>query len=345
MYTGHHIPDRPFPAGALRLDTAAEATRIERFIATAVSQRLRRRGVVLGVSGGVDSAVCATLAARALGPQRVLALLMPERHSSEEATGRALRLCRDLGVRHVVEDITESLEALGCYHRAEVCIRQLFPDYGPGWLHKIVIGSKAAAEAIPFFNLVVQSPDGIRQTARLPPGVYLGVVAATNFKQRVRKNLEYFHAEAANYAVLGTPNLLEYELGFFVRGGDGLADLKPIAHLYKSQVYDLAAHLGVPEEIRSQPPSTDTYGLAQTQEEFYFALPYGTADLLLFADRNGISAEEAGAAVGLDAEQVRRCWRDFMGKRLVAERNLAEALRADGPLAERDASGPGMARR
>lgn len=337
MYNGHHTPDRPFPAGALRLDTAAEATRIERFIATAVSRRLRRRGVVLGVSGGVDSAVCATLAARALGPQRVLALLMPERHSSEEATERALRLCRDLGVRHVVEDITESLEALGCYHRAEEYIRQVFPDYGSGWRHKIVIGSGAE---IPFFNLVVQSPDGIRQTARMPPGVYLGVVAATNFKQRVRKNLEYFHAEAANYAVLGTPNLLEYALGFFVRGGDGLADLKPIAHLYKSQVYDLAEYLGVPEEIRSQPPSTDTYGLAQTQEEFYFALPYGTADLLLFADRNGISAEDAGAAVGLDAEQVRRCWRDFMGKRLVAERNLGEALRVDGPLAERGAGGP-----
>lgn len=337
MYNGHHTPDRPFPAGALRLDTAAEATRIERFIATAVSRRLRRRGVVLGVSGGVDSAVCATLAARALGPQRVLALLMPERHSSEEATERALRLCRDLGVRHVVEDITESLEALGCYHRAEEYIRQMFRDYGSGWRHKIVIGSGAA---IPFFNLVVQSTDGIRQTARMPPSVYLGVVAATNFKQRVRKNLEYFHSEAANYAVLGTPNLLEYELGFFVRGGDGLADLKPIAHLYKSQVYDLAAHLGVAEEIRSQPPSTDTYGLAQTQEEFYFALPYGTADLLLFADRNGISAEDAGAAVGLDAEQVRRCWRDFMGKRLVAERNLGEALRVDGPLAERGAGGP-----
>ncbi len=317
----------PFSAAALAIDLPAEAARIEAFIRTAAGQRLRRRGVVLGVSGGIDSAVCATLATRALGAQRVLALLMPERHSSAEATARALHLCRQLGIRHVVEDISDSLEALGCYRRAEEAILRLFPLYGAGWRHKIVIaGASLGEDAIAHFNLVVESPEGRQEIARMPSDVYLQVVAATNFKQRVRKNLEYFHAETLNYAVLGTPNLLEYELGFFVRGGDGLADIKPIAHLYKTQVYALAAHLGVPEEIRSQPPSTDTYGLPQTQEEFYFALPYHRADLLLYAERNGVPEEEAGAALGLDAAQVRRALRDFAGKRRAAERGLAPAL-------------------
>lgn len=322
---------RPFSAAALDIDLAAEADRTEEFIRAAVGARLRRRGVVLGVSGGIDSAVCATLATRALGPQRVLALLMPERHSSPDATARALGLCQQLGIRHVVEDISDSLEALGCYRRAEEAIRRVFPLYGPGWRHKIVIaGDSLSKDAIPYFNLVVESPDGAQDSARMPSDVYLQVVAATNFKQRVRKNLEYFHAETLNYAVLGTPNLLEYDLGFFVRGGDGLADLKPIAHLYKTQVYALAAHLGVPDDIRIQPPSTDTYGLPQTQEEFYFALPYHRADLLLYAERNGVPEEEAGAAVGLSADQVRRALRDFAGKRRVAERGLAPALVVDG---------------
>jgi len=306
------------------LDYAAESARIESFMARAVG-RLKRRGVVLGVSGGVDSAVCAALAARALGSERVFALLMPERESDDDSVGRAVRLCRRFNIAHAVEDVTGGLEAIGCYRRRDDAVRRLCPEYGAGWRHKIAIASSAES-GIPFFNLVVESPNGARAVKRMPADVYLQVVAATNYKQRLRKAVEYFHAERLNHAVVGTPNRLEYDLGFFVRGGDGLADLKPIAHLYKTQVYALAEHLGIPEEIRSQPPSTNTYSLPQTQEEFFFALPYDKADLMLHAMTAGIPEETMAAALGVEPARVRQVWRDFAGKRRLAERTLGEAL-------------------
>lgn len=313
-------------SSVLALDYSAETARICDGIASIVSRKLNRRGVVLGVSGGIDSAVCAALSARALGAQRVFALLMPEKDSTSDATRRGAELCEKFGIPYVVEDITASLQAAGCYSRQIEAIRKVVPAYDVGWKHKIVL-SNAVLErnTIPYFQLVVESPDGERITRRMPVDAYLQVVAATNFKQRIRKNLEYYHAERLNYAVAGTPNKLEYDLGFFVRGGDGLADFKPIAHLYKSQVYALAEHLGVPESIRRQSPSTDTYSLPQSQEEFYFILPYDRADLVLYGMENGLPAEQVGLATGLTAEQVERVGRDFAAKRLVASRTLRDA--------------------
>src|SRR5947207_2718078 len=130
------------------------------------------------------------------------------------------------------------------------------------------------ADSVRLYSIVIMAPDGTETKHRLTPESYLGIVAATNFKQRVRKMLEYYHADRLNYVVSGTPNRLEYDQGFFVKLGDGTADVKPIAHLYKSQVYQLAEYLGIPEGVRSRPPTTDTYSLPQGQDEFYFSLPY-----------------------------------------------------------------------
>jgi len=315
----------PIASPILSLDCAAAARQIENFLVQTTGRQLHRRGLVLGVSGGIDSAVCATLAVRALGADQVFALLMPERDSSDEATQRALRLCTHLGVRHVVEDISPTLEAIGCYHRRDEAIRQVFPDFQTDWRQKIVI-NVSDDDLIPHFSIVVEEPGGETFTKRMPTEAYLQVVASTNFKQRTRKTLEYYHAERQNYAVIGTPNRLEYELGFFVRGGDGLADVKPIAHLYKTQVYALAEHLGVAEEICRQPPSTDTYSLPQTQEEFYFALSYDRADIVLHAMNNGVPPEEIAPQLGMTASQMKRVYRDFEGKQRVAERSLRNAL-------------------
>lgn len=308
---------------ALELDCAAEIRRIVDFLRHAMARGLRRRGAVLGVSGGVDSAVCAALAARALGPGRVLALLMPEREASDGGRERAERLCRQLGIEYRIEDISTPLEAVGCYTRRDEAIRRLFPAYGEGWRNKIVLSGNSGT---PWFTLVVESPEGERMSQRMPHAVYLQVVAASNWKQRIRKATEYYHAERLNFAVIGTPNRLEYALGFFVRGGDGLADIKPIAHLYKTQVYALADFLGIPDEIRSQPPSTDTYSLPQTQEEFYFALPFDRADRLLHAMDTGIEPAEVGRGLGLEPGQVEVFWRDFAAKQRVAARTLRDAL-------------------
>jgi NAD+ synthase len=281
----------------------------------AISRELRRRGGVVGVSGGIDSSVTLGLCARAFGPERTLAILMPEADSDPDTLELSRSVADAFGVETVVEDITGILEATGCYTRREEAVRSVIPQYGPGWKFKIVLPSVVGTEAYRLFSLVAQSPDGETVEARLPAEQYRTIVAATNFKQRTRKMLEYFHADRLNYAVVGTPNRLEYDQGFFVKLGDGAADIKPIAQLYKSQVYQLAEHLGVPERVRSRPPTTDTYSLPQSQEEFYFSVPYAAMDLCLYAHNHGLPPEAVSDAVGLSPEDVQRVFDDIEQKR------------------------------
>lgn len=305
----------PFSADALTLDTAAESARIAQAMREQVLRRLRRRGAVLGLSGGIDSSVTAALCARAFGPQNVLAVLMPERDSDPESLRLGRLVAETYGIPTVVEDIAPMLDAAGCYRRRDECIRTIVPGFGPGWGCKIVLQKGTQDAGYNISTLVVQSPDGVQQQLRMPLPVYLGVVAATNMKQRTRKQIEYHHADRLNYAVAGTPNRLEYDQGFFVKNGDGAADFKPIAHLYKTQVYALAAHLGVPEEICRRPPTTDTWSLAQTQDEFYFSLPYHLMDLCLYGLDHGIAATAVARAADLSVEQVEGVWRDIAAKR------------------------------
>jgi NAD+ synthase len=316
-----------FGPHVLDLDCALEARRIAAVLRQQIGRELHRRGAVVAVSGGVDSAVCAALAVQALGSQRVFGLLLPEQDSPPDDTERGLRVCQQFGLEHVTEDITPTLTALGCYRRRDAAIRELFPEFGTGWRCKISLAEGLLEEGrVSYFNLTVQSPGGETQRKRMPLSVYLGVVAATNMKQRTRKLLEYHHAERLNYAVVGTPNRLEYELGFFVRGGDGLADVKPIAHLYKTQVYALARHLGVPEEICGRAPDTGTYSLPQTQSEFYFGLPIEQLDLLLYSRLARVAPAEAAAVLGLTVDQVRRVYADVDAKRRMAEQLHRSAL-------------------
>lgn len=307
-----------FSKEVLKLDEAAECARIERSIREQVLGKLRRRGAVVGVSGGIDSSVVASLCARAFGKDHVLAVFMPERHSSGDSLRLGRMLTDHLGISAIVEDIAPALAAVGCYQRQDEAIRQVFPQYGEGWKSKITLPSILDHDRLNVFSLTVADPAGNQHTARIPVGAYLQLVAATNYKQRVRKMTEYYHADRLNYAVSGTPNLLEYDQGFFVKLGDGAADFKPIAHLYKSQVYALAAYLGVPEEIRRRPPTTDTYSLPQTQEEFYFALPYDRMDLCLWGYNHGLDAAEVAPALGLEPAQVSRVYRDIEAKRRAA---------------------------
>jgi NAD+ synthase len=302
----------------LAIDPVAETERLCSALRQQVLGTLRRRGAVLGLSGGVDSSVVASLCVRALGKDRVLGLLMPERDSSDDALRLGRQVANQLGIEARLEEIGLAAEASGCYRRQEDAIRSVFPDYGTGWRCKLALPPLAAGERLNIFQLTVETPAGERRTARLGPEAYLQLVAATNFKQRLRKTVEYYHADRLHYAVAGTPNRLEYELGFFVKQGDGAADVKPIAHLYKTQVYALAAHLGVPEEIRSRPPTTDTFSLAQTQEEFFFALPYQQMDRCLQAYDERTPAGETAGALGLTEVQVERVYRDIEAKRRAA---------------------------
>ena len=307
-----------FSAAALDIDPAVETDRITVMIRAALRDDLRKRGLVLGISGGIDSSVCAALAVRALGSKNVFGLFMPENDSDPQSLRLGQSVASTFGMDSITEDIGPSLAAMGCYERRDGFIRQVVPDYGPGWASKIVFDNALTTGGYNISSLVVRAPSGEISKVRLPAPVYLGIVAATNMKQRTRKQLEYYHADRLNFAVIGTPNRLEYDQGFFVKNGDGAADIKPIAHLYKSQVYRLAEYLGVPAEIRARPPTTDTYSLAQTQEEFYFALPYAKMDLCLYGLENGVAAADVGPAVGLSASQVEAVWSDIAAKRKVA---------------------------
>jgi NAD+ synthase len=307
-----------FSRNVLRIDAAKVTEQVARGIREQVMGTLKRRGAVVGMSGGIDSSVVASLCVKALGPDRVVGLLMPERDTSGDALRLGRMLAEHLGIKHVVEDIAPALEGQGCYRRQLEAIRMAVPEYGEGWKCKLTLPSILDGDRLNITSLTVADPQGSQRTVRMPPAAYLQMVAATNFKQRTRKMMEYYHADRLHFAVAGTPNLLEYDQGFFVKHGDGAADFKPIAHLYKTQVFALAEHLGVPEEIRRRTPTTDTFSLPQTQEEFYFALPYGEMDLCLWAYNHGTSPAEAAVVLGLTPEQVERVYRDIEAKRRVA---------------------------
>jgi NAD+ synthase len=304
-----------FSRDVLKIDAATVVDTIQGHLREQVLGTLRRKGAVVGLSGGIDSSVVAALCARALGKERVFGLFMPEHHSSDDSLMLGRMLAESIGIEAHVEDIGPTLAAAGCYSRQDEAIRTVFPEYGPGYKSKITLPSILDGSRFNVFQLTIQTPEGEIKSSRMKPAAYLQLVAATNFKQRLRKMMEYYHADRLNYAVSGTPNRLEYDQGFFVKQGDGAADFKPIAHLYKTQVYAIAEYLGIPEEIRRRPPTTDTYSMAQTQEEFYFALPYDRMDLCLYGHNHGVPAAEVAPAVDLQPEQVERVYKDIEAKR------------------------------
>jgi NAD+ synthase len=280
---------------------------------------LKRKGLIVAISGGIDSSVTLALAVKALGTDRVLALQMPERHSADETLPLSGLLADTFNVKTIHEDISGPLEAVNFYQRYEKAVQIVIPEYSVEWKSKIVIPNVVYKPGFIFFSIIAQSPSGENIKKRLPLKAYLEIVAATNFKQRIRKMLEYYHADRLNFAVTGTPNRLEYDQGFFVKLGDGAADIKPIAHLYKTQVYQLAEYLGVPKEICKRPPTTDTYSLPQTQDEFYFSLTYDKMDICLYGKNNRISAAEIAPQVDLTAEQVENVFKDIESKRAATQ--------------------------
>jgi NAD+ synthase len=305
-----------FSPDVLSLNCHREVERITLSIKEALARELHRRGLVLGISGGIDSSVTAALCARAVGGDKVIGVRMPERNSADETIELSALIADHLAIQKAHCDISPMLEAVGYYAKYDEAVRSVIPEYGVGWRSKIVLPSINEDRAYSLFSIVASSPDGALIKRRLDLNSYLTIVAATNFKQRIRKMLEYFYADKYNYAVAGTPNRLEYDQGFFVKLGDGAADIKPIAHLYKTQVYQMARHLGLPEAIISRPPTTDTYSLPQGQDEFFFSVPYQIMDLCLYGKNHGVDAETLSEHTGLTVRQVVGIYRDIDKKRL-----------------------------
>jgi NAD+ synthase len=301
----------------LNIDPEVETNRICGKLQHFIYKTLRKQGGVVGISGGIDSSVVLALIVNAIGADRVLGVLMPERESNPDSARLAQSLAEKLGVRTVTENISDALEGFGCYKRRDEAIRRVIPEYHqPGWSAKIVLPTDLLNQNIlNVYRLVVTAPNDNELSKRLPKDDYQQIVAASNLKQRSRMSILYYHAETRNYAVIGTTNKNEHDLGFYVKWGDGGVDISPIQHLFKTQVYQLAQYLNIPYEIRTRIPTTDTYPGGSTQEEFFYRVPFDILDAIWLGDERGVNSNEIANALDLQTEQVSRVISDIQSKK------------------------------
>ena len=313
---------KPFSKDILQIgDVEAKVNAITQKLKQDITTVLKRKGAIIGISGGIDSSVTLALTARALGPENVLALILPEKDSSSDSKDLALKLAAQYGVRTLEENISGALEGFGCYARRDEAVKAVFPEYDPAtYSMKIGINAKSISRNLPpVFSLTIVDRNGEEKSKLLPGKEYLQIVAASNFKQRCRMSMLYYHAERLYYAVIGTPNKHEVEQGFFVKHGDGGADVMPIGNFYKTQVYQLGSYLKIPEEIMSRTPTSDTYSAEQTQEEFFFQLPFREMDLIWYGFENGYPPAEVGAAMERSEEEIKAIYSNFQRKQRTTE--------------------------
>jgi NAD+ synthase len=311
-----------FSPDSIRIDPAAETARIVEKLRHVVRATLRRAGGVVGISGGVDSAVVLALCVRAFGPGKVVPLILPERDSDPLSAKLGHELAARFGVVPIVEEITSALEGLRCYERRDEAVQRIFPEYDHRAGYRMKIGLPPNALDKDTFNaflVTIVGPDGRESVKPLPASEFLQIVAASNLKQRTRMEMLYYHAELRHYAVIGTTNKDEHDQGFFVKYGDGGADVMAVGHLYKSQIYQLAEFLDVPNAIRERPPTTDTYSAPCDQTEFFFRMPFRQLDLLWHAWELQQPPAAVASAMGLTEPQVALAFADFARKKRATE--------------------------
>jgi NAD+ synthase len=315
-------PKKPFSKDIILLEDVESVTNsIIKKLQDDVLVQINRHGAVVGISGGIDSSVCLALAAKAFGSEKVLGIMMPEKDSNSDSEMLARKLAEKFGVKAIKEVLTPTLDGFKCYERRDEAVKRVFPEYDPK-TYKMKIGIRQSGlynNLPPLFSLTIIDSNGTQKDQLLPAKEYLQIVAASNFKQRSRMSMLYYHAEALHYAVIGTPNKHEQEQGFFVKYGDGGADVMPIGNLYKTQVYQLAEYLGIPDEIIKRTPTTDTYSAEQTQEEFFYQLPFSLMDRFWFGYENGYSPKEVAEVMDETEERVTALFRNFERKKKTTE--------------------------
>jgi len=305
-----------FDRSVLDFGVEKVARQLVDFIREQVTAVFRRKGIVIGLSGGIDSTVAAALSVRALGRDRVFGVLLPEKDSAPVSREYGRSVADDIGIACKEVEITPMVEAFGVYDVRNIIVKKYFPGYEDGQRFRLSLPQDMLdRDRISAYYLDLEMPGGEIESKRLSRDDFLTMMAANDVKQRVRMTQLYYEAEKRHYIVCGTTNLPETVQGFFVKFGDGGVDIEPLTYLYKSQVFKLGEYLGVPQEVLSRTPSPDTYSLPVSDKDFYFCMSYDTADMILYALRNDIPRDETAEALGLTVEQVARAWKDFERKK------------------------------
>ena len=303
-----------FTKDVLKIECESEAERICLFLRGQM-RSMHREGIVIGLSGGVDSALCAALSAKAIGKDNIFGLVLPDKESSPQSAEFALKQAKQLGIKTITIDITPVLEAFGTYEKRDAVAQSIFPEFNERHKLKITLPSDILnRDSLNFFTLTVVDPEGATKNTRLNNEQARGIISATSTKHRTRMMTQYYYSEKYNYLVCGTTNKSEALQGLFVKYGDGGVDIEPLAHLYKNQVFQLAEYMGVIPEILSRAPCPDTYSAPVTDEEWYFRMPFRQLDLLLYAWENKVEISEVCRVMELSEEQLKRAYRDFTNK-------------------------------
>ncbi|AKB19522.1 MULTISPECIES: NAD(+) synthase [unclassified Methanosarcina] len=311
----------------LNRDADKLAERLRGFIREQVTA-FKKKGVVLGVSGGIDSAVALTLCVQEFGKENVYGLLLPEKESAPSSKILGAEVCENLGVSYEEVPISPIIEALDIYNKKEQIIKKTCPEYDPK-IHKtsLVLPDflNQGLLNVPHIRLIKDGETVAKH--RLKANDYLELIGLQGVKQRSRMVVQYIYAEKMNYVVCGTTNKTELVLGQFVKYGDGGVDLEPLADCYKTQIYALAKHLGVNEEIIKRPPSADTWSHYTTDEEFYWRMPMHIIDQLLYAQEHKLSLEITEKNTGMPRDTIEKAW-----KHIERVKDTTEYIRAAPPI-------------
>ena len=279
---------------------------LQDFIHKQVYDNFRKRGIVVGISGGIDSAISAKLCCNAVGKENVLGIILPEKESNPQSQEFAKKYCEKLGIKYEIEDITSILDSSEIYQIREKIVKKYFPDYNQSCKYRIVFSENFDSDGLSIPYLEVNDGNNQIHKIKLSLNDYFTITAATNIKHRIRMTRLYFHTEKNNFLVCGTTNKAEFQLGYFVKYGDGGVDIEPLANLYKTQIYQLGRYLDIPNEIIERKASPDTWSFDVSDQEFFYSLPYEMVDLMLFAKEKSVTLNDICSTLDLKEERVKR---------------------------------------
>ena len=315
-----------FDLDVLRIDPKQQLERLSEFIMDQINAVFRRKGIVVGLSGGIDSACIAAVAVHAIGKEKVIGLILPESESNPVSSEYAMKHAQVLGIEHRKIDITPTVDSIVQYKWRDDFMQKLIPEYRPGYRYNITLPTDLLERAsFSFYLLRVQMPDGEIKKRRLNMDEFRSITSFANIKIRARMLHLYAEAERRNLIVAGTTNRTEFILGDFCKYGDGGTDIEPFTHLYKNQIYQLSEYLEVIPEIIDRQPSPDTFSLPVSDQEFFFRIPFDKLDHLLYAWEHEVPKKDVANVLDISEDAVERAYKDFTSK------NRATAHLREGP--------------